>query len=161
MDISRIIKKYGKNDSSVANSMERVIHYLKENLSEEQYKQVAKDVYESLNGKHFNEEFAREQVSKMYYTYQGQAYYAPYWDEHTIDRIYTQYKRQIPSQYNYWDFYVALNMVKSDNCPLLKKWFPNEDHQEKIVELTINWLNDTDNPYGESKVWSYFNNSKE
>ena len=44
---------------------------------------------------------------------------------------------------------------------LQKKWFPNGDHLDKIVELTINWLNDSDNPYGDSKIWSYFNNVKE
>ena len=52
---------------------------------------------------------------------------------------------------------VALNMIKSDNWLLLKEWFPDEkDLQDKIIDMTINWLNDEDNPYGDSKVWGYF-----
>ena len=59
--------------------------------------------------------------------------------------------------YNKWDFEVALNMIKSDNYPLLKEWFPDEkDLMGRILELTINWLNDEDNPYGDAKVWGYF-----
>ena len=159
MDIGKIIKEYGnkRDEIAVLHSMEKLATYIKDTLSEEEYEKAAKEVYEELNGKHFDEQFAKEQVEKMYYTYQGQTYYAPYWDEHTVERLYNQYRRQIPSQYNKWDFYVTLNMIKSDNCPLLKKWFPNEDHSDKIVELTINWLNDSDNPYGDSKIWSYFN----
>lgn len=159
MDIGKIIKEYGnkRDEIAVLHSMERLATYIKDTLSEEEYEKAAKEVYEELNGKHFDEQFAKEQVKKMYYTYQGQTHYAPYWDENTVERLYNQYRRQIPSQYNKWDFYVTLNMIKSDNCPLLKKWFPNEDHSDKIVELTINWLNDSDNPYGDSKIWSYFN----
>lgn len=62
--------------------------------------------------------------------------------------------------YNFYDFEVALNMIKSDYCPLLKRWFPDEDkdsHLKRLVSLTVNWLNDTDNPYGSEKVWGYFN----
>lgn len=51
---------------------------------------------------------------------------------------------------------VALNMIKSDNYLLLKEWFPETNVQDKILEMTINWLNDEDNPYGDHKVWGYF-----
>jgi len=48
-------------------------------------------------------------------------------------------------------------MIKSDYYPLLKRWFPEEkDLDEKIIELTVNWLNDDDNPFGDSKIWCYF-----
>lgn len=51
-------------------------------------------------------------------------------------------------------------MIKSDNYMKLKKWFPNatkEDILEKIIEETLNWLEDEDNPFGKEKVWRYFN----
>ena len=57
-------------------------------------------------------------------------------------------------------FEVALNMIKSDYCPLLKRWFPDEskeDHIRRLVALTVNWLSDEDNPFGTEKVWLYFN----
>ena len=51
-------------------------------------------------------------------------------------------------------------MIKSDYCPLLKRWFPDEskeDHLKRLVALTVNWLDDADNPFGKEKVWLYFN----
>ena len=59
--------------------------------------------------------------------------------------------------YNRWDFDVTMNMIKSDYYPLLRKWFPEDKNlDDKIVELTINWLNDDDNPFGDAKIWCYF-----
>ena len=78
----------------------------------------------------------------MYYEENGMKYYAPYWNDITL--IYTQVKRRIPQSYTKWDFEVALNMIKSDNYLLLKSWFP-DDVQDKVVEMTVNWLNDEDN----------------
>ena len=76
--------------------------------------------------------------------------------------VYDNIKSEIRG-YNCWDFFVALNMIKSDNCPLLEKWFPastKEDRDKKLVEMTVNWLNDEDNPYGSSKIWDYLNPEK-
>lgn len=46
-------------------------------------------------------------------------------------------------KYNEYDFEVALNMIKSDYCPLLRRWYPeatNEEILNKLIDLTINWL---------------------
>lgn len=43
--------------------------------------------------------------------------------------------------------------------PLLKEWFPDDSDkmlEQKMVQLAVNWINDEDNPYGESKIWCYF-----
>jgi hypothetical protein len=34
-------------------------------------------------------------------------------------------------------------MIKSDYCPLLRRWYPeatNEEILNKLIDLTINWL---------------------
>ena len=62
-----------------------------------------------------------------------------------------------------WDFYVTLNMMKADNCTMLRDWFPEagaDDMEGKLVEMAINWLNDGDNPYGGAKIWRYLNPAK-
>jgi hypothetical protein len=91
----------------------------------------------------------------MYYEENGVRHYAPYWED--LSTIYSANKRKLEFPYNRWDWEVTMNMIKSDYCPLLKRWFPDEkDMIDKIIDLTINWLNDEDNPFGESKIWCYF-----
>lgn len=51
-------------------------------------------------------------------------------------------------------------MIYSDNYNLTHEWFPNiseNEFNQKIYQLAINWLNDKDNPFGNSKTWCYFN----
>lgn len=91
----------------------------------------------------------------MYYEENGIRHYAPYWDD--LSTIYNTNKRKLIFPYNKWDWEVTMNMIKSDYYPLLKRWFPEEkDMLDKIIDLTINWLNDEDNPFGDSKIWCYF-----
>ena len=66
----------------------------------------------------------------------------------------------ILNNYNEYDFYVVMNMIKSDNYNLYKKRFPgyNDDMLDELfVEDALNWLDDMDNPYGMSKIWKYLN----
>ena len=62
--------------------------------------------------------------------------------------------------YNEWDYYVTVQMIYSDNYNLIHEWFPNiseDEFNQKIYQLATNWLNDKDNPFGNSKTWCYFN----
>lgn len=69
--------------------------------------------------------------------------------------VYNIHKKRLTNDYNKWDFVVTMNMIKSDMYPLLKSWFPEEkDFKDKIIELSINWLNDED--YPDHKIWNYF-----
>ena len=60
MNIKDIVKKYGGNMEILSEAME-------EYVPKEELNKLAKKVYESTQGKHFDEEFAKEQISKMYY----------------------------------------------------------------------------------------------
>lgn len=146
-----LIKKYGSSDETI----KILCKELCEHLPEEEYEELAKSLYESTQGKHFDEDFAKRQISKMYYEEGGHKYYAPYWND--TSAYYSINRKKLHDDYNRWDFDVAINMIKSDYYPLLKRWFPDDkDIMDKIIDLTINWLNDEDNPYGDSKVWCYF-----
>ena len=146
-----LIKKYGSSEET----MKVLSEMLEDHLSKEEYEELSKDIYESTQGKHFDECFAKKQINKMYYEENGIRHYAPYWED--TSTIYGANKRKLEHSYNKWDWEVAMNMIKSDYYPLLKKWFPSEeDYLDKIIDLTINWLNDEDNPFGENKIWCYF-----
>lgn len=156
--ICDIIKKYSNNESTI----DLLCQELKKYVPEERYEVLAKHIYESAQGPHFDEEFAMCQICKMYYEEDGIKHYAPYWSD--ISSLYAQSRKKLNHPYNKWDFDVAINMIKSDNYLLLKEWFPEDseqDIQNRIVELTINWLNDEDNPYGDSKIWGYFKKGKD
>lgn len=162
MNLYNLTKEYGKGkgESVMWATMEVVSQALERNLSQEEYQKILKKVYCIVEGGHYNEHFAEEKVAEMFYTENGKNVYAPYWTVSQVEEIYLTVKNKLIANYNMWDFYVAINMIKSDNILLLKKWFPEdteEQIEEKIIELTMNWLNDKDNPYGDKKVWGYFN----
>ena len=97
----------------------------------------------------------------MYYDENGEKY-APYWSWDIVKQVYNSYKQKEPilKDYNLYDFYVTLNMVKSDNYKLYEKRFKGyTDNQldNLFIEDAINWLDDKDNPYGENKIWMYLN----
>lgn len=114
---------------------------------------------------HYNEEFALEDVKKMYYTdKENNKHYAPYWDFDKIKEIYTSLKGEyikVLDNYNVYDFYVTLNMIKSDNYTLYKnnrfKGYSDTELDKLFIEDALNWLDDEDNPYGTSKIWKYIN----
>lgn len=99
-------------------------------------------------------------LAKLYYVDKGGIkYYAPYWAESQLRPLYDGIKNKIPA-YNFYDFVVTMNMVKSDNWLKLTKWFPDDEEQElveKLVDEAVNWLDDEDNPFGDEKIWKYLN----
>lgn len=159
----QFIKKYGegKGEAMMWKSVEIISDALDKHMDEATRTALTRRLYGEMAGGHYDESFAKEDVKKMYYTdTDGQKKYAPYWTDEQVREVYNSVKAEVPKAYNFWDFYVALQMIKSDNCPLMRKWFPDatpEDMDKKFVELTLNWLKDEDNPFGSEKVWGYLN----
>nr|DAE48686.1 MAG TPA: hypothetical protein [Caudoviricetes sp.] len=160
MDIYKIIKTYFKGKDpeplmEIINLLSKALN----NLPEEDKELLTKKVYYLLNGGHYDEDFAKAAVSKMYYLDGKEKVYAPYWMQGEIEKLYDQVKNEI-EDYNLWDFYVTMNMMMSDNYPLLIKRYPESSKDEKtniILEDSINYLNDDDNPFGTEKIWGYLN----
>lgn len=159
----QFIKKYGegKGEAMMWKSVEIISDSLDKHMDEATRTALTRRIYGEMAGGHYDESFAKEDVKKMYYIdTDGQKKYAPYWTDEQVREVYNSVKAEVPKAYNFWDFYVALQMIKSDNCPLMRKWFPDatpEDMDKKFVELTLNWLKDEDNPFGSEKVWGYLN----
>ena len=164
MNLYELTKKYGegKGEDTMWATLAIVSDAVEAVMTEPEKDALVRKVYGVMSGKHYNEDFAREDISKMYYVDKnGVKHYAPYWSDDLIREVYNKHKAEIP-EYNCWDFAVALNMSRADNHNLLLEWFPDNNEQEldkKMVELSLNWLNDPDNPYHKSKIWCYLNNS--
>lgn len=162
MTLFELIRKYGKNkgEDVMWQSTQMISDTLEKHLDKDELLKVKKEAYAMMNGGHYNKEFAEEQISKMYYIgTEGARRNAPYWTEEEVSRVYESVRGSIP-EYNMYDFMVTLNMIKSDNCQLVKKWFPNEGKEERtqrFIDMAVNWLRDEDNPYGTEKIWGYFN----
>ena len=163
MNTKELIKKYGegKGEATMWKSVDLISEMLDEKLTPEEMDCLEKKMYALMQGEHYDEYFAKKQVEQMFYTdLQGVKRYAPYWTDDDVKQVYAVYRNKIKSDANFWDFYVALNMTKSDNCILFHSWWPDADVSvmtQKVAEATVNWLNDEDSPQGEARVWRYFN----
>lgn len=162
MDIYSILKEGLKGEGS--DKMWCITKILSDSIEEyvpeKQRDILMNKVYYSTNGGHFNEEFAESAMSKFYYIDADKVRHeAPYWTESEVRDVYRGVKSKIPA-YNFYDFEVTLNMMKSDNCNKLRRWFPDasdEELLEKLVDEAVNYLDDDDNPYGTEKIWKYLN----
>lgn len=163
MNLYDFTKKYGegKGESMMWKTVHVISDAIEKDMDPEAKENLMRRLYEAMTEGHYDEHFAKMDVAKMYYTDDaGQKKYAPYWSDEQVKAVYDSVHTLIPDEYNFWDFYVTLQMIKSDYCPLLRKWFPNatpEEMDKKLVELAINWLNDSDNPFGDEKIWKYLN----
>lgn len=162
MTLYELTKAYGegKGENTMWSTLSLVSDAIESSMPTAGKKALLRKVYGVISGGHYNEEFAHEDIAKMYYVDDdGEMRHGPYWTDGDILAIYNEHRDEIPD-YNCWDFAVTMNMVKSDNCQLLSEWFPDDDSSmknERIVQLAINWLDDEDNPFGSSKIWYYLN----
>ena len=150
----------GKGESTMWDAVRVISDAVLELIPEKELDHLKREMYEMMAGRHYDEYFAKEAVGKMYYVDSaGQHHTAPYWTEESIRGIYDQVKADI-RPYNFWDFYVTLNMVASDNHALIERWFPGEEGSDKdrrFVAMAVNWLNDPDAQHKDCKIWCYLN----
>lgn len=107
--------------------------------------------YEQMYGPHFNEECAHKAVKKME---NEDGSKGPRWSIEEAERIASQYGVNLKGEkFNKYDWFVALNMVRSDFYRAVINITGN-DNVKHFVELTKAWLNDKDIESG--KMWFYF-----
>lgn len=156
-----LIKTYGtgKGEATMWKSVKVISDSVEKHMDEDARDELNRHIFAEMSGGHYDQHFAMEDVRCMYYTDEsGEKHYAPYWTPEQVSGVYEKVKREIP-EYNMWDFYVTLQMVKADNCPMLKRWFPEapeEEMTQRVVELAVNWLKDEDWA-GSTKIWDYLN----
>lgn len=115
-----------------------------------------REQHEAMFGHHFNESYAKWEVEKMHHKGEdGTEYKGAHWSEEETNSVLSKYRSKIPSAYNEWDFFVALNASFHDFCRVAKKHAP-EGRDELIIELAVAfWFLDEDWD-DTSKVWDYF-----
>lgn len=162
MNLYELTKKYGagKGEDMMWKAVASISEAVEKFMPADQKHELMRKIYGDMSGGHYNEEFAAADIAKMYYTDRnGEKHAAPYWPSGTVREIYESIERDI-RPYTACDFEVTMNMVASDNWPLLEKWFPgmsSDERNAKTVELAVNWLNDPDAKHPDSKIWNYFN----
>lgn len=165
MTLQELTKKYGsgRGEDTMWKTIAAVSDAVEDNMDEGSKHCLIRKVYAAMSDGHYDRDFAKEDVSKMYYADgSGVRHYAPYWTEEQIQGVYARYKAKIPA-YNAWDFCVTMNMLASDNWALLHDWFPDMDmgaFSTRVAEMAVCWLNDPDSPYGTRKIWDYLNPSR-
>lgn len=166
MTIYDLVKKHGKGKGETVmwestRLMSDALKPMKE-TNPEGYWKLIRQMYVLLCGPHFDEDFGQWQIEQMHFTDKtGHKHNAPYWTCEQMKSVYEANKAKLKSTaYTLWDFAVVMNMVKSDNWCLFRSWWPEADESvldTKVIEATINWLNDEDSPHKDCKAWYYFN----
>lgn len=116
-------------------------------------------LHESIKGAHFDEEYAKWQVSTMHHTADnGKVCKGEIYNYDCAKNVFDKYVRNINSSITVWDVYVAINAQYHDYVRLYSEWFRNINKNEldnKIIESAITfYFKDEDS--GSIKTWNYF-----
>ena len=123
--------------------LEKGFHILKSEL--------AANMYEALNGPHFDEEHARYAVEGME---NEDGSKGPHWTVEETTSVANQMGINLKSEkHNKWDWYVAMNMIYSDfyKAVVAMTGSANTKH---FAELAKAWICDKD--ISEGKMWHYY-----
>ena len=159
MTLYDLTKKYGegKGEEMMWKTVRVISDSVEDEMDEHARHDLIRKVYGAMSDHHYNEDLARQDVAGMFYIDgDGREHPAPYWPEDAVKGIYEDVRANIVG-YNFWDFYVTMNMIASDNWCMLKRWFPRHEAaemNERIAEMAVVWLKDDDWP-GKTKIWDY------
>lgn len=150
-----------RNDESVMWGSIELVDDLLEDIKEtcpDKYWEFMRRTHEMMYGKHFDSTYAEWQVEHMYHIGDdGKEYKGERWSLADTTAVMQKYRGRFPSDYNEFDFYVALNAQWHDTICTAKRHFASvEDAENYIIDEAIAvWLNDSD--WGSTdKVWRYF-----
>ena len=164
MNYYDLLKEYatGKGEKTMWITAQRVSDFIKpmKEAHPDKYWKFMKDTYADMCGKHYNENFAMWQIEQMHFKdKKGEVHHAPHWTKDQYKSAYESIKSKLKNpSYNMWDFAVTLEMLYSDNICMYREWWAdatNEILEKKVVEASVNYLNDDDDADG--KIWKRFN----
>lgn len=107
-----------------------------------------------MGSQHFDVDYARFLVSKMYHIEDGRKYVGEKYDISKAKEVCERYKGMIPQSATHADVYVAINAQYHDYCELFKSWFGDNIDQKIIESAIVFWFKDDD--YKGVKIWKYF-----
>ena len=162
MTLYDLTKTYGKGqgEGMMWDTVRIISDFIEHSVDPKAKHDLLREIYGHMSGKHYNQDYAIEDTSKMFYVdSSGQRHAAPYWSDEQIREVYDSVKREIPG-YNFWDFHVALNKKAAENIMLLSRWFPGltkEDLNNKLVEMTLLWMQSPADAEKGTMVWDALN----
>lgn len=138
--IDKLSSTLEKHEGSL---LEKGFHILKSEL--------AANMYEAVNGPHFDEEHARYAVEGME---NEDGTKGPHWTVEETTSIANQMGINLKSEkHNKWDWYVAMNMIYSDFYKAVIA-MTGSANTKYFAELTKAWISDKD--ISEGKMWHYY-----
>lgn len=124
----------------------------------DKYWEIMRTTHELMYGKHFDKMYAEWEVAQMHHTDDsGKVHKGEHWSLDQTNGVFSKYRSKIPSEYNEYDFYVALNAHYHDTVCVASRHFGSEDAVSAYIidEAVAVWLMDEDWPHPD-KVWVYF-----
>ena len=106
--------------------------------------------HEYTYGPHFSEDCAREVVANMR---NEDGTTGAHWSIDEAAALANQYGVNLNGRFNKYDWFVALNMIRSDFYRVIVN-LTNGDHVKHFVEFARAWLDDKD--IEEGKMWKYY-----
>lgn len=138
--IDKLGKALEKHEGSL---LEKGFHILKSEL--------CANMYEAINGPHFDEEHARYAVEEME---NEDGTKGPHWTVEETTSVANQMGINLRSEkHNKWDWFVAMNMVYSDFYKAVVAIAGNANTKH-FAELAKAWICDKD--IAEGKMWHYY-----
>lgn len=138
--IDKLGKAFEKHEGSL---LEKGFHILKSEL--------CANMYEAINGPHFDEEHARYAVEEME---NEDGTKGPHWTVEETTSVANQMGINLRSEkHNKWDWYVAMNMIYSDFYKAIVA-ITGSANTKHFAELAKAWLCDKD--ISEGKMWHYY-----
>lgn len=150
-----------KGDESAMWASIRLVNNTLNKIKEENpslYWGFMRDAHEIMQGKHYNEAYAKWEVEQMHHkSPDGTIHRGEHWTKEQTNNVMMKYKAMLPAEITPCDFYVALNSQWHDYICWAKAHFEGDkEAEEAIIEGAVAfWFKDDDWP-AHDKVWCYF-----
>lgn len=157
MHLSRILDQIKRHPSptEALTKLGKAMDKHEDNLLEKGFRilksELCANVYEAINGPHFDEEHARYAVEGME---NEDGSKGPHWTVEETTSVANQMGINLKSEkHNKWDWYVAMNMIYSDFYKAVVA-ITGGASTKHFAELTKAWICDKD--ISEGKMWHYY-----
>lgn len=157
MHLSRILDQIKRHPSptEALTKLGKAMDKHEDNLLEKGFRilksELCANVYEAINGPHFDEEHAKYAVEGME---NEDGSKGPHWTVEETTSIANQMGINLKSEkHNKWDWYVAMNMIYSDFYKAVVA-ITGGASTKPFAELTKAWICDKD--ISEGKMWHYY-----
>lgn len=159
-EVSRERMRVGKDPAKAEQAiflLESMVLKPFEEKHREAYWEWRRADHELYNGAHYDEAYAKYDVSQLYHRDStGACVQGEYWSVEDVQSVYAKNKNHLGGA-NVYDLYVALNREYHEKIMLYNKWADGdtEKAQEMVIESAISFYFSDGNEDYNGKVWRY------